>query len=441
MGCSNEKITNLCGEKTFASCTEYEGTVSNNSSLDPVNDCLSLEETTQDIYNQLDEIISSIGQAGEGTGSVNSVNDVEPDLSGNIEIDSDDVPEGDTNLYATPAEKAIWNAKQNALGYVPVPETRTVNGFPLTTNITINKSDVGLGNVPNINATVAANITQTSTHRFVTDVEKAFWNSLGAEPDLAIDVTYSELSDLIDGNLLKEGAVYLLTDYMTTYTQPVTSVSKSSGILEPLYITAIGTNLLHNICKSKLYPQDIVYYSINPDIGDGALDEGFTKGKIYRRIDTIKNNDITTDWRHVKYDRLGTDYLLFESYVDVMNNKISSYGLSNTVIGDDCFENVLLDIYDTTIGSGFYTNKIDYCINTTIGNDCKNNSGISLEGCTILDDFVYNIFNNKTESLDLTSATELYNKAHPITIVRLPNSTYQYTYIDNFGDIIIEEIT
>jgi hypothetical protein len=36
---------------------------------------------------------------------------------------------------------------------------------------------VGLGNVPNVDATIASNITQDTTHRFVTDTDKSNWNS------------------------------------------------------------------------------------------------------------------------------------------------------------------------------------------------------------------------------------------------------------------------
>lgn len=41
----------------------------------------------------------------------------------------------------------------------------------------VTKSDIGLGNVPNIDATNPANIVQTSSYRFVTDTEKALWNA------------------------------------------------------------------------------------------------------------------------------------------------------------------------------------------------------------------------------------------------------------------------
>jgi hypothetical protein len=43
-------------------------------------------------------------------------------------------------------------------------------------NETLIKDDVGLGNVPNIDATNPSNIVEDSTHRFVTDSEKTTWN-------------------------------------------------------------------------------------------------------------------------------------------------------------------------------------------------------------------------------------------------------------------------
>jgi len=74
-------------------------------------------------------------------------------------------------------------------------------------------------------------------------------------------------------------------------------VAGNTNPLEPLIVAAAGTNSLETICKSTIYGQDIIYYNIDDN------SEGFTKGKIYRRIDTIQNNDIGTDWRHIKYRR------------------------------------------------------------------------------------------------------------------------------------------
>ena len=82
-----------------------------------------------------------------------------------------------------------------------------------------------------------------------------------------IEVTYDQLVNLKNNSKLKKGQNYLLTDYETTYKQPVTSVNKSSGVIEPLIITATDVNKLHNVCKSTLYPQDIVYYEVTGDLG------------------------------------------------------------------------------------------------------------------------------------------------------------------------------
>jgi len=57
MGCNNQ-IKHNCGTILYATCTRYESEVSNNSSL--TEGCLSIEETTQDIYNQLDVIDEKI---------------------------------------------------------------------------------------------------------------------------------------------------------------------------------------------------------------------------------------------------------------------------------------------------------------------------------------------------------------------------------------------
>jgi hypothetical protein len=51
----------------------------------------------------------------------------------------------------------------------------------------LSSADVGLGNVPNVDATNPANITQSASYRFVTDTEKSTWNgkqdALGFTPE------------------------------------------------------------------------------------------------------------------------------------------------------------------------------------------------------------------------------------------------------------------
>ena len=152
------------------------------------------------------------------------------------------------------------------------------------------------------------------------------------------EVTYSELVALIGSSSLVTDRTYLLTDYETVYEQPVSNDIISSGVIEPLYITATDVNKLSNECKSELYPNDIVYYEVTGDIGNGWGTEGFTKGKIYRRIDTLGNNDIGTDWRHIKYRRwamkVENPWTVGNSYVigDIVDNSGEIYICINDII-------------------------------------------------------------------------------------------------------------
>mgnify|MGYP003404489374 CR=1 FL=1 len=58
----NQKIKHTCGSIVFADCTSYEGTVNADSEFNE-NNCLSIEQTTQDIYNQLDNLdLSELGE-------------------------------------------------------------------------------------------------------------------------------------------------------------------------------------------------------------------------------------------------------------------------------------------------------------------------------------------------------------------------------------------
>ena len=215
-------------------------------------------------------------------------------------------------------------------------------------------------------------------------------NALTGSTNTIIEVTYAELLNLKNTSALIKGQTYLITDYMTTYIQPVTLANKTSGIIEPLYVIATDVNKLHIQCLSKLYPQDVVYYDI-----DNAT-EGFTKGKIYRRFDTIKNNDIGTDWRHVKYDRSGVDNLLFENYggFGISGNVIKTFDLMNTVISTDLFmDNIIGEEFAyNTISYNFRDNRIDnsFVNNIITGDFSFNKIGRDFSNNNISNSFSFN---------------------------------------------------
>ena len=114
-----------------------------------------------------------------------------------------------------------------------------------------------------------------------------------------ISLSYSELYDLTQTSGLTVGQRYIINDYQTIYTQPVSN-ELLYGPTEPLMVEALTVNKLKNECYSTLFPQDIVYYDIE---NNQSMVPGCTKGYIYRRVDTLRNNDIGFDYRNVKFRR------------------------------------------------------------------------------------------------------------------------------------------
>jgi hypothetical protein len=131
-----------------------------------------------------------------GTGEGSSSWQVQPALNGSnfTNLNAANVTQDSTHRFTTDAEKTAWNAKQdalgftpenvankdtdnslaansdtkyasqkaiksyvdtglatkqNSLGFTPAPNTRTVNSHPLSADVTVSKSDVGLGNADN----------------------------------------------------------------------------------------------------------------------------------------------------------------------------------------------------------------------------------------------------------------------------------------------------
>jgi hypothetical protein len=57
------KIKDTCGTRIVAECVDYEATINSNSVL-VETDCLTISETTQDIYTQLEQInLSTLGES------------------------------------------------------------------------------------------------------------------------------------------------------------------------------------------------------------------------------------------------------------------------------------------------------------------------------------------------------------------------------------------
>ena len=58
MSCTN-KIKNTCGTKNYATCIEYQGTVSDNTTLTQTS-CLDIENIAEDLYAMIDIVKSEL---------------------------------------------------------------------------------------------------------------------------------------------------------------------------------------------------------------------------------------------------------------------------------------------------------------------------------------------------------------------------------------------
>jgi hypothetical protein len=112
--------------------------------------------------------------------------------------------------FSSDAEKSVWNAKQAALGFTPVPNTLTVNGYPLSSNVTLVASDVGLGNVNNTPdadkpvSTAQAAAISAVTPKIRYSADGASWHDTLAGGDLFYQIsanngtTWTPVLDLYD---------------------------------------------------------------------------------------------------------------------------------------------------------------------------------------------------------------------------------------------------
>lgn len=119
--------------------------------------------------------------ASTGTGTVTSV---DLSASGEFSVSGGPITTSGTLVLTKTNQSAnqVWAGPTSGVAAQPSFRALVLADLPL-----LSSADVGLGNVPNVDATNPANITQSASYRFVTDTEKSTWNgkqdALGFTPE------------------------------------------------------------------------------------------------------------------------------------------------------------------------------------------------------------------------------------------------------------------
>ena len=129
----------------------------------------------------------------------------------------------------------------------------------------------------------------------------------GSEP---IEVTYTELLNLISTNTLIAGRQYLITDFQTvTYIQFSDNIGDEeihTGAIEPMLVQAVSSSELATEIWSTVYPTDKITWK--PIFNDRDYDAvlGQSTGVITSRYDTINKLYRDYDWRNIIFRRWET---------------------------------------------------------------------------------------------------------------------------------------
>ena len=245
---------------------------------------------------------------------------------------------------------------------------------------------------------------------------RGFQGAQGAQGsnECLILVTYAELLALILSNTLEPGCFYLITDFQTTHIIPNTA-TLHVGTIEPIIVQALTTNSIHQEASSTIFPADELFYEVVDSTTSGG-----TKGRIYYRYDTIKDNTTWYDWRSVIFRRWESAPAsgVFNVLTDNGGGFNDYYTYNEIYIGQPfgtapfCFSNELKEITDFGIGAfGAPSSKLNnfVFIGATYRNifavDCYDNTiGISIGvGNVIIDNVVQILFVNNTIGNNFTN--------------------------------------
>ena len=153
------------------------------------------------------------------------------------------------DIYYTETEvDSLLAAKSNSSHtHNYVPTSRTINGKALSSNITLSASDVGALSSDTDIPSALSDLTADSTHRLVTDAEKATWNAKsnfsGNYNDLTNKPTIPSISGLASETYVDE-AVSAKAD--SSHTHAIADVAGLQSTLDGKAATSHGTHVSYS---------------------------------------------------------------------------------------------------------------------------------------------------------------------------------------------------
>ena len=106
----------------------------------------------------------------------------------------------DLNKPISTATQTALDLKQDSLGYTAVPNTRTINGYALSANITLVKGDLSLGNVDNTSDSTKNSATVTLTNKTISGVDNTITN-IGTSGISNSAITYAKIQNIAASRL------------------------------------------------------------------------------------------------------------------------------------------------------------------------------------------------------------------------------------------------
>ena len=148
-----------------------------------------------------------------------------------------------------------------------------------------------------------------------------------------LEVTYSELVNMIDESLLTPGKFYKITDFRTCYDVPLYNVlgNPKYGAIDyiendeqPIIVLATSTNTINSTAYQPSYPNDRIQYDWNWSSTNTT--GGTAYGRITERIDEF-NNRTDYDHRNIYFNR-------FQSYekTSKLTGTLESYNSATGIV-------------------------------------------------------------------------------------------------------------